>query len=92
MIIRYINLSIQVHFTVKYLRDINGNIINKPRDLEFRQFRELFVQEYNKSLEYKNNCFIQPKPLEKNCISIADKSGSYWMNTPLKAEEKQIKR
>jgi hypothetical protein len=71
------------------LKDINGNILNKRRDLEFRQFRELFVQEYNKPLKFQNNCFIQAVPLEQNCISISDNSGRFWMNTPLKAEEKQ---
>jgi hypothetical protein len=71
------------------LKDINGNILNKRKELEFRQFRELFVQEYNKPLEFQNNCFIQPLPLEQNCISNSDNSGRFWMNTPLKAEEKQ---
>ncbi|MEI6049583.1 MAG: carboxypeptidase-like regulatory domain-containing protein [Bacteroidota bacterium] len=71
------------------LKDINGNILNKRRELEFRQFRELFVQEYNKPLKFENNCFIQSVPLEQNCISISDNSGRFWMNTPLKAEEKQ---
>ena len=71
------------------MKDINGNFLNKRRDLEFRQFRELFVQEYNKPLEFQNNCFIQAEPLEKNCISRSNNSGRFWMNSPLKAEEKQ---
>src|SRR5664279_1383119 len=71
------------------LKDINGNILNKRRELEYRQFRELFVQEYNKPLEFQNNCFIKAEPLEKNCISISDNSGRFWMNTPLKDKEKQ---
>ena len=75
--------------STKNLKDINGNILNKRRDLEFRQFRELFVQEYNKPLEFQNNCFIQSVPIEQNCISQSDNSGRFWMNTPLKAEEKQ---
>jgi hypothetical protein len=74
---------------IKNLKDINGNIINKRKDLEFRQFRELFVQEYNKPLEFQNDCFIQSLPLEQNCISRSNNSGSYWMNTPLKAKENQ---
>jgi hypothetical protein len=74
---------------IKNLKDINGNIINKRKDLVFRQFRELFVQEYNKPVEFRNNCFIQAMPLEQNCISNSDNSGRFWMNTPLKAEEKQ---
>jgi CarboxypepD_reg-like domain len=77
------------NINIKNLKDINGNILNKRRELEFRQFRELFVQEYNKPLEFQNNCFIQAAPLEQNCISISDNSGRFWMNTPLKAEEKQ---
>jgi len=77
------------YLNVKNVNDINGNLINKRRDLEFRQFRELFVQEYNKPLEFQNNCYIQPMPLEQNCISISDNSGRFWMNTPLKASEKQ---
>ena len=74
--------------SVKNLKDVEGNILNKRRDLEFRQFRELFVQEYNKPLEFQNNCFIQSMPLDQNCISNSKDSGRFWMNTPLKAEEK----
>lgn len=73
----------------KNMKDINGNLLNKRRDLEFRQFRELFVQEYNKPLEFQNSCFIQAAPLEKNCISNSAESGRFWMNTPLKSSEKQ---
>ncbi len=73
---------------IKNLKDINGNIINKRKELQFRQFRELFVQEYNKPLEFENNCIIQPMPLDQNSISRSDNSGRFWMNTPLKAEEK----
>jgi CarboxypepD_reg-like domain len=77
------------NLNIKNLKDINGNILGKRRDLEFRQFRELFVQEFNKSLEFQNNCFIGSVPLEQNCISISGNSGRFWMNTPLKASEKQ---
>ena len=77
------------YLNTKNLKDINGNILGKRRDLELRQFRELFVQEYNKPLEFQSSCFIQAMPLEQNCISISDASGRFWMNTPLKTEEKQ---
>jgi hypothetical protein len=77
------------NLNVKNLKDINGKFINKRRELEFRQFRELFVQEYNKPLEIQDNYFIQAMPLEQNQISSSDKSGRFWMNTPLKAEEKK---
>jgi hypothetical protein len=76
------------HLIYRNMRDINGNILNKRRDLEFRQFRELFVQEYNNPIVFQNNCFIQALPLEQNCISLSGISGRFWMNTPLKASEK----
>jgi hypothetical protein len=77
------------NLTVKGLKDIHGNLLYKRRDLEFRQFRELFVQEYNKPLVFKDSCFMQSVPIESNCISICGDSGRFWMNTPLKAEEGQ---
>jgi hypothetical protein len=78
-----------MYLNIASLKDINGNILNKRKEMEFRQFRELFVQEYNKLVQFQNNCFIQAMPLEQNQISSSDKSGRFWMNTPLKAEEKQ---
>jgi hypothetical protein len=74
---------------VKNLKDINGNLINKRKELRYRQFRELFVQEYNKPMDFRNDCFIQYVPLELNCLSLSDRSGKFWMNTPLKADEKK---
>ena len=74
---------------VSGVKDIDGNFIDRRKEHKFRQFRELFVQEYNKPLEFQNNCFIQYLPLEENCISITDKSGRFWMNSPLKAIDKQ---
>ena len=71
------------------MKDINGNLLGKRRDLEFRKFGELFVQEYNRPLDFQNNCFIQAASLDKNCISNSNESGRFWMNTPLKAVEKQ---
>ncbi len=77
------------YINCKNIKDINGNLINKRKELAFRQFRELFVQEYNKPVEFRNNCFIQAAPLEQNCISISENTGRFWMNTPLKEKEKQ---
>jgi len=71
------------------LKDTNGNITGRHRDLVLRQFRELFVQEYNKQLKFQDSSFIQSMPLEKNDISISDNLKRYWMNTPLKTEEKE---
>jgi hypothetical protein len=72
----------------KNLKDINGNILDKRKDIELRQFRELFVQEYNKPVEYRNDCFIDYIPLDQNCISNSKNIGRFWMNTPLKTNIK----
>ena len=72
------------------LKDINSNILNKRRDLEILQYRELFVQEYDKPFEFQNGCFIESKPLEQNCISPSKNTNRFWMNTPLKAKEEKI--
>ena len=64
------------------LKDINGNSLNKKKKIELYQYRELFVQEYNKSLQVKDTCLLQYLPLEQNCISKYIGDHSYWMNTP----------
>ncbi len=66
------------------LRDINGNLLNKKRDIVIHQYRELFVQECNELLRFQNDCTIQYLPLEKNCISHSTDASRFWMNTPLK--------
>ena len=71
---------------IKDLKDINGNILNKRRDLEIRQYRELFVQEYDRPIEFQNSCFIESMPIDQNCISSSKNTGRFWMNSPLKAK------
>jgi hypothetical protein len=67
---------------IQDVKDVNGNIINKLKSIELYQYRELFVQDYNKSLPYQDSCFIRYKPLEQNCISKYSGNFNYWMNTP----------
>jgi hypothetical protein len=64
------------------IKDINGNFLNKRKTIELYQFRELFVQEYNKSLQLTDSCYLQFSPLEQNCISKYSGNFNYWMNTP----------
>jgi hypothetical protein len=71
-----------IFIRIKGLKDYNGNILDKRKVIELYQYRELFVQEYNKSLPVTDNCFIEYKPLEQNCISKYSGSFNYWMNTP----------
>jgi hypothetical protein len=68
--------------TIQDIKDTNGNIINKLKSIELYQYRELFVQDYNKSLPYQDSCFMKYKPLEQNCISKYSGNFNYWMNTP----------
>ena len=67
---------------IQDIKDTNGNIINKLKSMELYQYRELFVQDYNKSLPYQDSCFIRYLPLEQNCISKYSGNFNYWMNTP----------
>ena len=67
---------------VQNVKDRNGNIMDKRKSLELYQFRELFVQEYNKHLPLTDSCYMEYLPLEKNCISKYSGSHNYWMNTP----------
>jgi len=76
---------------IEKLRDIYGNILNQRREVETRQYRELFVQEFIKPTEIHDSCFIKPVPLEKNCISSSILSEKFWMNTPLKTDIKEYK-
>jgi hypothetical protein len=67
---------------IKNLKDINGDILNKRKTIELYQYRELFVQEYNKTLPFSDSCYMQYLPLEQNCISKFSGANNYWMNTP----------
>ncbi len=64
------------------ISDTDGNILNKRKSIELYQYRELFVQEYNKSVQFADSCFIGYNPLEENCISRSTGVYNYWMNTP----------
>lgn len=67
---------------VRKIKDIEGSLLDKPKFIQLYQYRELFVQEYNKSLPFKDSCNMQYLPLEQNCISRYYGKDKYWMNTP----------
>lgn len=79
-----ISQELKDQFQVKMfnIKDIYGNHLNKRKYLEFYQYRELFIQEYNKSLPFIDSCYLQYLPLEQNCISKYTGNNKYWMNTP----------
>jgi hypothetical protein len=41
------------------LKDINGNILNKRKSMEIYQYRELFVQEFNKPVTLSDSSTVQ---------------------------------
>jgi hypothetical protein len=71
-------------FVIPKIKDIDGNILNNRKILEFSQYRELFVQEYNKSVPDTSDCYLKYTPLDQNCISDFPGKEKYWMNTPEK--------
>jgi hypothetical protein len=75
--------SPKITVAVRNIIDKKGNILNKKKNLEFYQYRELFVQEYNKTLSLNDSCFMQNIPLIQNCISKYMSDKTYWMNTPI---------
>lgn len=68
--------------SVSNIKDTDGNILDKRKSIELYQYRELFVQEYNKPLPLTDSCYMQYLPLEQNCISKYGGTYNYWMNTP----------
>jgi hypothetical protein len=82
---------------IKKIKDVNGNIIGKRRSIfrkwqsiELYQYRELFVQEYNKPLNISDSCYMQYLPLGQNCISKYTGKEKYWMNTPENIKKGQL--
>jgi hypothetical protein len=75
-------LADSVKIDIHNLKDISGNILGNKRPLEIYQFRELFVLENNKELNFKKRCYMDYVPLDQNCISQTDSVVNYWMNTP----------
>ena len=73
--------------SISDIKDVDGNIINTPEEIEFNQFREFFAQQSKASIGKpyvpgymeKNIPIFQNQPVEK-----PDNFDDYWMNTPLK--------
>jgi hypothetical protein len=74
---------------IQNLKDINGNLLNRRKSIQLHQFRELFVQEYNKPLDFQDSCFMQYMPLDQNCISRSNSVSRFWMNTPAKTKSEK---
>jgi len=67
---------------IQNVKDVEGNILNHRKTIELYQYRELFVQEYNKPVSFNDTCYLKYLPLDKNCKSSYAGNEKYWMNTP----------
>jgi hypothetical protein len=77
------NIKDTCQISIVNVKDINGDILDKRKTIDLYQYRELFVEEYNKSLPLKDSCYMQYLPLEENCRSTYSGNEKYWMNTPV---------
>ena len=76
------NLKLNLTFNFTGIRDVNGRILNQKKVIQYYQYRELFVQGFNKELNFNNKCYLKNKPLERNCVSIPSEGENYIMNSP----------
>lgn len=76
------NLTVQLG----KIKDTSGKILDRKKKLEFYQYRELFVQEFNQPIAFNESCYLKNVPLVQNCISKYVGDQKYWMNTPVNAD------
>ena len=72
---------------IKDIKDTDGNLLNEGSNVEYYQYRELFVQEYNKPIMLKDTCYLENKPLKENPVSGYAGEKKYWMNTPINVKK-----
>ena len=80
-------INLDLNIVLNGIRDVNGRIINHKKIVQYYQYRELFVQEFNENLKYTKKCYLYNKPLSKNCISKAIDTEKYIMNSPLPIQD-----
>jgi hypothetical protein len=66
----------------RVLKDINGNILDQRKSMEVYQYRELFVQEFNKPATLQDSSIIEHLSPLNDTINVQRRKGKYWMNTP----------
>lgn len=75
-------LNLELKIDIRNIKDNKGRIINQKKLLHYYQFRELFVQQFNKKVSFTNKCYMQNVPLHKNCISKSAETKDFLMNSP----------
>lgn len=71
---------------IKNMKDVDGNLINAPSNVDFKQYREFFTQRINTkaSLDNNSNYMRKDRPIFANQIFGKPSNFSdYWMNTPM---------
>ncbi|MBN2820568.1 MAG: carboxypeptidase-like regulatory domain-containing protein [Bacteroidales bacterium] len=78
------NDSNRIKIEIKNLTDIEGRILGVRTYLNYKQYRELFVQQVQTSWKEKPMSIIDKfLPLRDNNIPEFAETLEYWMNTPL---------
>jgi len=76
--------SNRLKIDIKNLTDIEGRILGERTYLNYKQYREMFVQQVQTSWKKKPMSIIDKfLPLKDNNISESTETQDYWMNTPL---------
>jgi hypothetical protein len=71
----------------KNIKDLQGNEVNEIKYKRVNQFRELFLQKLDATLNQRQGPFIAKEaPLQQNPVDSLQLHGfHYWMNTPLRS-------
>lgn len=78
------NDSNRLKIDIKNLTDTEGRILGERTYLNYKQYREMFVQQVQTSWKEKPMSIIDKfLPLKDNNISESRENLEYWMNTPL---------
>jgi len=78
--VKAITDSIEVY--VRVLKDQYGNLLDKRIPVEVYQYRELFVQENNKSTAFRDNAIDNNLSPVRDTNPLKERRKKYWMNTP----------
>lgn len=84
------DISNKSSFKFSNIKDINGYKLNRPVELKFNQYRELYVQEVFPFKKLPSNKIFIDKfqPLSKAKIDSTKFENEYWINSPLKNSKK----
>ncbi|WP_281990041.1 carboxypeptidase-like regulatory domain-containing protein [Aquimarina aggregata] len=79
-------LKRDLRLTIKNIKDIDGNLLDKIPSVKVNQYREIFVQEVfpGKKVDKRLKVMNKYAPLLESEINQLEEKEKYWVNTPLK--------